>query len=166
MPLLIRPRPLSRARAAARPCASSRGLRQASSRGTSRPQCPPPSESTPHEPAQHPPPLRRSVSLVQGQQRWRSLRPVFSVARQARSALAFLLSANPNLIVSTARLPQRSARRVRSSYALNGRGEIPMERAEALPPTSRGFLPWRLSYDGHRCKPNRRDGAVIRNPSH
>ena len=30
--------------------------------------------------------------------------------------------------------------------------------------TSRGFLPWRLSDDGPRCKWKSRDGAVMRNP--
>jgi hypothetical protein len=34
-----------------------------------------------------------------------------------------------------------------------------------LPPTSRGFLPWRLSDDGPSARGQSREGAVIRNPS-
>jgi hypothetical protein len=41
-----------------------------------------------------------------------------------------------------------------------------LERAAPLRPTSRGFLPWRLSDDGPGARGQTPDGAVVRNPSH
>src|SRR5262249_47040356 len=129
MPLLIQPRPISRARAAARPCASSRCSRPASSRDTGRPQCPPPSGSTPHEPAQHHPPLqRRSVSLVQDQHRQRSSKRVSSPARKARIGVRFLLPGAPSLVATTVRLHNRSAGNLTKARIVNGYAEIPIER--------------------------------------
>ena len=138
-PLLIPSRPSSRARAAARPCASSKCSRQANARATPRPRCPPPSGSTPHEPEQpHSPPPCRSVSPVQDQPRQRSSEPA---SGKAQIGLAFLLPSDPSLATTTARLRGRSASHVTSGRILNRRVEIPIERAAALRPTSRGFLP-------------------------
>jgi hypothetical protein len=52
------------------------------------------------------------------------------------------LPSDPSLAAATTtRLDGCSASRVISGRILNGRVEIPMERAAALRPTYRGFLP-------------------------
>jgi hypothetical protein len=133
-----RPRPLSRARAAARPCASSSYSRQAR-RDTGRPRCPPPSGSTPHEPGQpHSPLLCRSVSLAQDRPRQRSSEPE---SRKTQIGLGPLLPRYPSLVETTARLRDHCARHVISGRIRNGRVVIPIKFAAALRPTSRGFLP-------------------------
>ena len=122
-------------------CASPRQIcsRQASLRDTGRPRCPPPSESTPHEPGQpHSPLLSRSVPLVQDRPPQRSSEPT---PRKARIGLGPLLPGHPSPVATTARLRDRSARHVISGHILNGRVEIPIEPAATLRPTSRGFLP-------------------------
>jgi hypothetical protein len=80
----------------------------------------------------------RSVSLVQDQPRQRSSEPATC---KAQIGLAFLLPSDPSLAATTARLRACSASHVISGRILNGRVEIPIERAAALRPTSRGFLP-------------------------
>jgi hypothetical protein len=57
------------------------------------------------------------------------------------------LPGDPSRVATTVRLRHRSAGNLISSRILNGYVEIPIERAAPLPPTSRGFLPWRLSDD-------------------
>ncbi len=137
----IPPRPI-RARAAARPCTSSKCSRQANSRDTGPPPCLPPSGSILHEPTPHHPSLqRRSVSLVQDQQRQRSSECVSSRARKARTGVKFLLSGAPNLVATTVRLHPGAAGNIISARIVNAYVEIPIERAAPLRPTSRGFLP-------------------------
>ena len=134
-----RPRSLSRARAVARPCASSRCSRRASLRQTRRPQCPPPSGSTPHEPGQPYSPLPcRSVSLVQGRPRRRSSEPA---SCKAQIGLGPLLSGHSGLIATIAWRRNHSVRRVIRGRLLDGNVEIPIEPAAPSPQTSRGFLP-------------------------
>jgi hypothetical protein len=86
----------------------------------------------------HSPLLCRSVSLVQDQPRQHSSEPA---SGKAQIGLAFLLPSDPSLAATTARLHGCSASHVTSGRILNGRVEIPIERAAALRPTSRGFLP-------------------------
>jgi hypothetical protein len=83
-------------------CASPRQIcsRQASLRDTGRPRCPPPSESTPHEPGQpHSPLLSRSVPLVQDRPPQRSSEPT---PRKARIGLGPLLPGHPSPVATTA----------------------------------------------------------------
>jgi hypothetical protein len=164
-PLLIRLRPI-RALAAARPCASLRCSRAASSRDTGRPPCPPPSGSILHEPTpHHPPSQHRSVSLVQDQQRQRSSERVPSRARKARISAAFLLPGAPSPVATTVRLHHRSAGNVISAPIVNRYVEIPLERAAP----SRLTLPRVPSLEAFgrrpRCSWIDSDRAVIRNPS-
>jgi len=91
---------------------------------------------------------RRSVSLVHDQQRQRSSERLSSRARKARIGVGFLLPGAPSRVATTVRLHNRSAGNVISARIVNGYAEIPIERAAPLRPTSRGFLPWRLSDDG------------------
>ena len=134
-----RPRPLSPARAAARPCTSSRCSRQASLRDTGRPRDPPPSGSTPHERGQpHSPLLSRSVSLVQDRPRQRSSEPA---PRKARIGLGPLLPGHPSPLATTVRLRDHSAHHGITGRILNGRVEIPINPTATRRPISRGFLP-------------------------
>src|SRR5262249_60060311 len=112
------PTPLRPARAAARPCASSRCSTQASLRDTGRPRCPPPSRSTPHEPGQpYSPLLSRSVSLVHGRPRQRSSEPA---SRMAQIGIGPLLPGHPSPAATTARLRDPSARPAISGRILHG----------------------------------------------
>jgi hypothetical protein len=89
--------------------------------------------------------LSRSVSLVQDRPRQRSSEPA---SRTSEIGLGAILPSEPSLVVTNARLRDHSARHVISGHILNGGVEIPIGRVAALRPTSRGFLPWRLSDDG------------------
>ena len=70
----------------------------------------------------------------------------------AQIGIGPLLPGHPSPAATTARLRDHSARHVISGRILNGRIEIPIEPAAALRPTSRGFLPCRLSDDGPRAR--------------
>jgi hypothetical protein len=69
-------------------------------------------------------------------------------SRKDQIGLAPLLPSDPSLVATTTRLRNRSVPHVINGRILNDRVEIPIERAASLRPTSRGFLPWRLSDDG------------------
>ena len=82
--------------------------------------------------------LSRSVPLAQGRLRQRSSEPA---SRKAQIGLGLLLPGYPNLLATTARLRDHTARHVISGRILNRRVEIPIEPAATLRPTSRGFRP-------------------------
>ncbi len=133
------PAPLKPCRAAARPCASSSGSRQASRCDTGRLQCPPPAGSTPHEPGNpQSPPLCRSVLRVHGRPQRRSSKPA---SRKAPIGLESLSSGNSGLIAITAWRRNHSVRRVIRSGSLDDAVEIPIEPAAPLPRHPAASLP-------------------------
>ena len=68
--------------------------------------------------------MRRPVSLVQSRPRQRSSEPA---SRKAQIGLGPLLPGYPNLVATTARLRDHSARHVINGRILNRRVEIPIE---------------------------------------
>ena len=146
---------------------------------TVRPHQYPPSGSTPHESRSRP--CQPEVSSIAA-----------AGPRPATAALGQELHARLNSLTrahcSVFRWRRRTDHSCASTFAINEhhpsspsqhnirRAKIPIAarprtnrtRSPAAPPplTSRGFLPWRFSYAGPRCKWRHRHGAGIRKPSH
>jgi hypothetical protein len=75
-------------------------------------------------------------------------RPTFYESNPARLGSPSRASGDPRLAANNSCIHNLCARHVTSRNSHNDRVEIPIGRAAALRPTSRGFLPWRLSDDG------------------
>jgi hypothetical protein len=102
MPRRMRLRPLRRARAAARPCKSSRCSRPVNA-ATGRPRRQPPSGSIRRELAKHPPPSNyRAVSPVQGRPRPSSSQPLSGQAREVQIGVKLPLPSVPSHLANTA----------------------------------------------------------------